>query len=224
MSIRLFIVRHAEHVTPHETQLSKVGSLQAAALAEMFKSSKSTFDHIFTSGRCLETAETIAQAINVPIIQDEKLRNWDGGLLTGLTKEQIKAEHLEIYTKRFVNRDPKFKVPQGESLQDRYNRVEEFLNQRVADAAKESSSQKIKQVIVVTHGGVIDDMFRITCGLEPIQRTNLKKPFGCLRYVLLLVQLVIVTNRTHKNKACWYTSQSLDGETSNGLRLTIYLA
>ncbi|KAH9255585.1 hypothetical protein BASA81_006415 [Batrachochytrium salamandrivorans] len=173
-SIRLFIVRHAEHVAPSETSLSKVGSLQAAALAEMFKSTKSQFDRMYTSPRCMETAETIAQAVNVQVEVDERLRNWHGGLLTGLTKAQIRDQHPELHLKRFVDRDPKFKVPEGESLQERYNRVEQFL----LDQIQMSNGQR--QVIVVTHGGVIDDMFRITCGLEPIQRIKLNKPFGCL--------------------------------------------
>ena len=125
---RLFIVRHAEHVKPGETNLSRVGSLQAAALAETFRTSKTKFDAIYASSRCTETAENIAHALGLPLTIDERLRSWQGGAITGLTKEQVKEKLPDIYLHRYIERDPEFRVsPDAENLKERYNRVDDFL-------------------------------------------------------------------------------------------------
>ena len=182
MSTRLFIVRHAEHVKPGDDHLSKVGSLQAAALAETFKSSKTKYDAVYASSRCRETAEAIASALGLTVTIDERLRNWDGGVIKGLTKDEVKEKHPEVFQSRYVRRDPHYVVPEGESLQQRFDRVASFLHDVVATGP--SPSLEPRQIIIVTHGGVIDDTFRIACKLPLPERTGLKKPFGCVSALL----------------------------------------
>jgi inositol-hexakisphosphate kinase len=182
MSTRLFIVRHAEHVKPGDDHLSKIGSLQAAALAETFKSSKTKYDAIYSSSRCHETAELIASALGLHVIIDERLRNWDGGVVKGLSKDEVREKHPEVYQNRFLNRDPNYQVPEGETLQQRFDRVQEFLNDVVATGP--SPSTEPKQIIVVTHGGIIDDIFRATCHISLVEKVGLNKPFGCVSALL----------------------------------------
>lgn len=182
MSTRLFIVRHAEHVTPVDDHLSSAGSLQAAALAETFKSSGTKFDAIYASSRCKETADVIAKALDLDVTIDERLRNLNGGMIQGLSKDEVRIKHPEVYEPRYVHRDPDYVLPHGESLKQRYTRVEQFLQDVVATGP--SPQAEPRQLIIVTHGGVIDDIYRIACKLPLPEKTNLKKPFGCVSALL----------------------------------------
>jgi len=79
----------------------------------------------------------------------------------------------EVYQRRFVERQPNYRVPNGESLTDRFNRVKNFLEDVV-------SHHHGGNVVVVTHGGIIDDLFRNSRCIPPQQLTGLKKPYGSL--------------------------------------------
>jgi len=168
----VFIVRHAEHVSPDSSMLSPSGSLQASALAETFRK-QAPFRAIFTSPRAVETAQIIAAALGLSVVVDDRLKNWDGGVTVGLSRQQVREQLPEVYEQRFVLRAPTYRVPEGESLQQRYDRVSAFLGEIVSKYEK-------SQVIIVTHGGIIDDMFRIACSVPLPQVTGLMKPYGCV--------------------------------------------
>lgn len=85
----------------------------------------------------------------------------------------MREEFPEVYQKRFVERIPDFKVPDGESLNDRFERVKYFLS----DIRRKHCGQ---HVVVVTHGGVIDDIFRNARSMPPQQLTGVEKPYGSL--------------------------------------------
>ncbi len=91
---------------------------------------------------------------------------------------KVQAEFPEVFQKRYVERSPDYRVPDGESLNDRFKRVKCFLS----DIEKRHIGE---QVVVVTHGGVIDDMFRNLRSLPPQQLTGLKKPYGSLSVLVL---------------------------------------
>ena len=194
---RVIIVRHAEHVDPTKTKLSPFGSLQAKTLADFFASEEGETNYaaVFSSSRCAETAEVIASKLGLKVTLDERLRNWDQGVLLGLTKDQVREKHPDVFMNRFVLREPGYKVPEGESLQDRYNRATEFLHDVAAwrvpaelssssssssSSAPATTTDDVRNVIVVTHGGIIDDMFRAACAVPLRERTGLLKPYGCV--------------------------------------------
>ena len=173
---RLFIVRHAEHIDPTCVSLSGKGSLQASALAENLRH-QGNFGAVYSSDRCRETAEEIGIKLGLNVKYDTRLRNWDGGVVAGLSLDEVKQKMPEIYQKRFVDRDPYFKVPLGESLKERYDRVASLLK-FVVDGHPD------EQVILVTHGGIIDDMYRHACRTPLPQLTGLLKPYGCVSVLL----------------------------------------
>jgi broad specificity phosphatase PhoE len=202
--VRLVVVRHAEHVDPTKTQLSSKGSMQAKSIADLLMNTTITnntnnngkiFDRIYTSTRSRETADIIAEKLGgIDVVTDERLRNWDQGVTLGLTLEQIQEKMPEVYSKRYVQRDPTYKVPNGESLQDRFDRVSEFLRDAV--------SSNLHNIVVVTHGGVIDDMFRVAHGGVAVkERTGLLKPYGC-------VSVLLYENGTWKEKQ-WVSADHL---------------
>ena len=68
--------------------LSSTGSLQATALAETFKK-QAPFHSVFTSPRAVGTAQIIAAALGVPVVVDDRLKNWDAGVAIGLSTQQV---------------------------------------------------------------------------------------------------------------------------------------
>ena len=94
-------------------------------------------------------------------------------MLRGLTRAQVQKKLPEVYRKRFVQRLPDYKVPQGESLNDRLARVSSFMKDMVLMHPGE-------EIVVVTHGGVIDDVFRMARSLPPEEMVGLVKPYGSI--------------------------------------------
>lgn len=97
--------------------------------------------------------------------------------MRGLTRAQVQKRLPEVYRKRFVQRIPDYKVPQGESLNDRFARVSSFMKDMVLTHPGE-------EVVVVTHGGVIDDVFRVARSLPPEKMTGLVKPYGSISVIV----------------------------------------
>jgi len=170
--MRMYVVRHAEHVTPAQAHLSRKGSLQAVAVANTLKR-KRKVSAVYTSPRSIETAQTICKELELNFIKEEALLPYNAGSLTGLSMEQVQESMPEVYKQRYVERNPDFKVPQGESLNDRFARVKSFLMRMV-------EKHRGEQIVVVTHGGIIDDMFRNARSISVQVLTHLKKPYGSL--------------------------------------------
>ena len=107
------------------------------------------FERILTSdlGRALETATLINQTLEVPLVQDARLREQDWGSWTGKTLAQLKKEETRRLA-REVNAGWEFCPPGGE---DRC-RVLERSQEALRTASKDWSGGKI---LVVTHEGVI---------------------------------------------------------------------
>ncbi|GBG30911.1 Inositol hexakisphosphate kinase 1, partial [Hondaea fermentalgiana] len=173
--VRLYIVRHAEHVTPALAHLSGKGSLQAVAIANTLKGRN--VDAVYSSPRSYETAQNICKELRVKVELDKRLLPYDAGALVGLSMKQVEERMPDVYRQRFVERNPDFRVPEGESLNDRFRRVKGFMEEIV-------EKHHGKQVVVVTHGGIIDDLFRNARSLPPSQLTGLKKPYGSLSVLL----------------------------------------
>ena len=173
----MFIVRHAEHISPQSATLSRKGSLQAASIVRTLN--KTQIQAIYTSPLSMETADALCRAYGLKAKMDRRISPYNCGKLIGLSKEQIKSRMPDIYDKRFVKRDPDFKVPGGESLNDRFQRVIGFMKDIIKNHCGE-------HVVVVTHGGVIDDMFRYAHSIPPQQRTGLRKPYGSLSVLVYI--------------------------------------
>lgn len=116
--------------------LNELGVLQAINVAMELKQEK--FDYIFCSPlkRARETADAINKFHNIRIIEDKRLAETNLGKMQGRSYNQ---ENLDEYFK-----DPK--KHDGESLEDVYIRVKDFLD--------EISVFKGKNILIVSHSGV----------------------------------------------------------------------
>lgn len=101
---RLFLVRHGRSTwnADHRIQgcadppLDGVGQEQARQLAERLREHPPAVLYTSPLQRARETAEIIGQALGVPVMSDERLKEYDVGDITGLTWEQVVEQYPDV--------------------------------------------------------------------------------------------------------------------------------
>ncbi len=96
---------------------------------------------VFSSplGRCLQLAQTFSDTVTT----DARLQELDFGAWEGKRFDDIDADALQHWMDNFVTAAP----PNGENFEDLYRRADSFWQDLLATEAK--------QVLVITHAGVI---------------------------------------------------------------------
>ncbi len=161
---RLILLRHGETVWNRESRiqghrdspLNATGIAQAEALAQRLAGE--TFAALYSSdlGRARETAERIAARTSHHIILDPDMRERNLGVLQTLTHAEAQASYPEAYT-RYRTFSADYLIPGGESAQQFVTRVVTVFS----GIAKQFPG---KTVVAVTHGGVLDAMYRHATG------------------------------------------------------------
>lgn len=156
----IILIRHGEtqwnrdgRIQGHrQTLLNGTGRQQAERLGERLRDT--CFQALYSSDlqRAVATARAIARLHDRPIIRDPQLREWDLGVLSGLTRDIAVLRHPTAYA---VYRDnqPERPIAGGESIRQRYQRVTACVEQIAA-------SHTGQTVIIVTHGGPLGDCYR----------------------------------------------------------------
>lgn len=166
---RLCLIRHGETQWNTERRLqgqidiplNPTGIAQAEAAARSLEADR--FSALYSSdlGRAAQTAAAITRRHGLPARLDERLRERHFGFFQGLTYDEAERRHPEFY-KRFKARDPKLDPEQGgESLESFAARIAAVMSEIVAAHGGET-------VLIVTHGGVLDIVYRLSTG-RPLQ-------------------------------------------------------
>ncbi len=129
------------------SDLTGLGVRQAEAMAEGLKGY--TIDHFYSSdlGRAVRTAEIISKTIGIPFTTDVRLRERHLGILQGMTKMEFESTYPHE-ANLFKRHDPDYRIPEGESIRDRYLRCitcVEDLHNRHRDST----------LLIVSHGGML---------------------------------------------------------------------
>jgi probable phosphoglycerate mutase len=164
---RLIVIRHGETAWNRErrmqghsdTPLSAIGRAQAEALGRRLAGGR--YAALYTSdlSRARDTAAAIAAHTGYEIVAEPRLRERRFGLFEGLTAEEIRERFPQEYV-RFASRDPDYAIPGGESARAFTHRALGCLGEIAARHAG-------LQVLVVTHGLVLDALYRAAEGLAP---------------------------------------------------------
>lgn len=162
---RLCIVRHGETAwnAEHRVQgqldvpLNATGLAQAEAIGRAL--ARERFDAIYSSdlARALQTARAVAQRRELEILQDRDLRERHYGVFQTLTYAEVKVRYPEDYA-RFAARDPEFAFRTGESLRD-------FSSRSISVVRRITETHPRENILVVTHGGVLDELYRHLHGI-----------------------------------------------------------
>lgn len=182
---RMILVRHGEtewnrqrRMQGHsDSPLSQTGLEQARRLARRLAAERFCALYSSDSGRAYWTARAIADATGHEIRIDVRLRERHFGAFEGLTAEEIERAFPEECA-RFRSRDPDFVVPGGESART-------FRDRCLACLAEIATRHCGHSVIVVTHGLVLDMVYRAAEGLafhEPRPVPLLNASLNVFRY------------------------------------------
>lgn len=160
--MKILLIRHGRsegdilnlHEGRADYSLTEAGELQAKELASYVKK---TFNitKIFTSPlrRALKTAEIISNECNIPFTSEKDLMEFNNGLLAGCTREFANEKYPEI------------KLPEDQSLYE-MECLNQFLNRvRFAFGKIISTCKDEDTVAIITHGGVINMLYKVMIGL-----------------------------------------------------------
>jgi probable phosphoglycerate mutase len=151
----LLLLRHAQSTWnarglwqgQGDPPLSQAGRSQAAACVPRVRALAPELAITSDLGRALETGRIIAGGLGLELQVDPRWREWDVGLWSGCTRDEVCQRWPELY-RAFRAGDPEVAPPGGEPRA--------ALEARVRAAARDlAASHPGRRVLVVTHRGVI---------------------------------------------------------------------
>jgi probable phosphoglycerate mutase len=163
---RIVAIRHGETVWNAEARLqgqldsplSARGRAQAARLADALRDEGLSVVISSDLGRAVDTARGFAGALGLPLATDGGLRERSFGMLEGYGYREIEERWPERAA-HWRARTPDFAPPGGESLLE--------LRARCLAAVERLAQRHAGQSIaLVTHGGVLDCLYRAAVGIE----------------------------------------------------------
>ena len=164
---RFVVIRHGETDWNRQQRfqgqidvpLNEVGRAQALRLAERLSGEPAEMLVCSDLLRTRETAAPLAEAWGTEALPLASMREQAFGMLEGLDVPTIKQRHPELWAAWLVQRAD-FALPGGESLRQ--------FHARVLGGLRELAERHAGRTIaVVTHGGVLDMMWRTAYG-EPL--------------------------------------------------------
>ena len=187
MNTRLCIVRHGETAwnAEHRVQgqldvpLNAIGQAQALAASKVLGTEK--FSAIYSSdlSRARQTAEPTANRLAMKVFLDEDLRERHYGIFERLTYAEVKKMFPRDY-ERFEARDPDYAFRTGESLRD-------FSVRSIGVISRIADRHPGESVLVFTHGGVLDKLYRFVTGLPLSVERNFGIPNAGLNRIEVTV-------------------------------------
>lgn len=160
---KLCLIRHGETSWNAERRLqghtdiplNARGVLQARQMAQALKDIKLTFDVLYTSDlkRAADTANAVVELFGIEAQVDGELRERHFGALQGLSIGEAPLKRPDIW-QAHITRDLEHDLDGGESIQQFALRVQNALDKIQARHAG-------KTILVVSHGGTLDMMYRI---------------------------------------------------------------
>ena len=140
-----------------DSPLTELGLWQTERIAERLASQ--AYHAIYSSDleRAFQTAKSIAGKTGNSMLIDPRLRERNYGILEGLTRAEMKTKYPEEFS-RLQSAAPDYAIPEGETEAQFFQRSIACLE----ELARNHSGQKI---IVVTHLGVLNCLFRHMFGI-----------------------------------------------------------
>lgn len=160
LATRIVLIRHGEtlwnragRIQGHtDIALSPLGLAQAERLAEALADEPLAALYASDLSRAHQTAQALARRLDLPVRLDAGLRERAFGRFEGLDWEQISRAHPED-AERWRRREPDFAVGGGESLN-------QFSARALAAVRRAAAAHPGAVVAIVTHGGVLDCLYR----------------------------------------------------------------
>lgn len=139
-----------------DTNLTEKGILQAKHAGEFLKSYR--IEKIVSSDlkRAHQTALTIGEILQVPVVLDRRIREMHFGTWEGLSYEHIYINHLQ-YFYNWLSNPVKYPLPKQEKISSFERRLNSFL--------MDIHKYEEENILVVGHGGSIQGLICIAMKL-----------------------------------------------------------
>lgn len=168
---RFCVIRHGEtewnaelRIQGHrDMPLNDLGREQARAVAVRLKGHSFAAAYCSDLIRARQTAQPLVAALGVALQLESGLRERNFGCCEGRTVDEIEAGDAVI-AQGFCSRQPDYVLPGGESLLQHLARIE-------ASFSRMARRHPGQDVLVVTHGGVLDLIYRRAHGV-PLEKAR----------------------------------------------------
>jgi probable phosphoglycerate mutase len=152
-----------------QTPLTEEGIRQAESLVSFVQKNNLNIKHIYSSDlpRAMQTAEAVGNQLQLPVIPMQEFREVNNGILAGMKNDLAAETFPGLYWNTL---DWEQRYPGGESPQEFYERVCEAWNR-----FQKEILERNENVLLVTHGGVIQVILSIVNGVEYSNRKALRK-------------------------------------------------
>lgn len=217
----LYIVRHGETDANVEnkindkniiTTLNKKGELQSKKTGQYLKKNfcKSPKHGIIFSSpstRAVQTAEIIANELKLnrsEIIYDDRINEIDYGLLSGVTDgDRIYKEYMHEFNK--LSKDPillELEFPKFDKFISKKFKTETILSiKKRLKSFYSSLSQLKKNIIIITHGGIIQGTIMTLFNIKPQVKGDLNNgkncTINCITKIKNKYELITLPNTLH---------------------------
>lgn len=163
----LWLVRHGE--TDFNRELRFQGHLDAPLNALGLRQAQRLGEHLGAQGalplvvsdllRTRQTAEPLATQWQTQALPDALWREQSFGVIEGLNLDEVRERHPEV-VQGWRRHDPDFAPEGGESRRQFHARIMQAVQALLAQSARAGWSS----AVVVSHGGVLDMIYRSATG------------------------------------------------------------
>ena len=182
---RFCLVRHGEtdwnvarRLQGHtDIPLNKRGLAQATQMASALKKINLQFDVLYTSDllRAAKTAHAIESLFSVKAHTEPSLRERHLGALQGLTTTEAQEREADLWNIH-LRRDLHHDLRGGESIQKFAGRIHQALE-------KIRQQHPGKTILLVSHGGTLDMMYRLASGQNLAAEKAVAVPNASLSWI-----------------------------------------
>jgi 2,3-bisphosphoglycerate-dependent phosphoglycerate mutase len=156
----LILVRHGETDWNRELRfqghvdvaLNAIGHEQARRLAARLAGEPARHLYVSDLIRAQQTAHPVAQQLQLRSVVDPALREQSFGAVDGMRVDDIKAQHPQAW-EAWLRFHEDYCMPGGETMREFHSRVMSAVRRIAADHPDAT-------VVIVTHGGVLDMIYR----------------------------------------------------------------
>ena len=149
--------------------LTDEGKAQADELASFLQRSNLDIKHIYSSDllRSMQTAQSVAGKLHLPIIPMREFREVNNGDMAGMKNDLASSMYPGLYWNTL---EWEQQYPGGESPKEFYERISTAW-----DAFQKMVLEQNANVLLVTHGGVINVILSAVNGENYSNKTSIRK-------------------------------------------------
>jgi probable phosphoglycerate mutase len=166
----IILIRHGEtdwnrvrRLQGHwDIALNELGHRQASALARALSSEKPTAIYASDLQRARDTAQAVADRHQITVSIDARLRERCYGAFEGLLYDDIDGHFPQAFA-QWQARELHARFPAGERQAET---LHEFSARAVAVVTELAQRHDNEKIIIVSHGGVLDCVYRAAYGMD----------------------------------------------------------